>query len=188
MTSAALSSARVATADWCDLVAELDCWGEAGRIASLWWRDDDAATATPELAGLRRIAGRTPLALAVIPEPATASLAEALNDTQSIGVLQHGWTSCEPRDRGQKKRISEPASRFCRGGRGELRDESASPRCSASALCRSSCRRGTASRPNCFRSSRQAASRPCQRSPRRKRPAARPSCQKVSHGSTPMSI
>ena len=81
-----------ATADWRDLVAELDRWGEAGRIASLWWRDDDAATATPELAELRRIARRTPLALAVIPEPCDRSLAEALNDTQSIEVLQHGWS------------------------------------------------------------------------------------------------
>src|SRR3954468_21507015 len=112
MTSAALPSARVATADWCDLVAELDCWGEAGRIASLWWRDDDAATATPELTGLRRIAGHTPLALAVIPAPATASLAEALNDTRLIEVLQHGWNHANRAIGGRKSEFPSqlPAS------------------------------------------------------------------------------
>ena len=29
-------------AGWPDLTAELDRWGEAGRTATLWWRDDDA--------------------------------------------------------------------------------------------------------------------------------------------------
>src|SRR3954453_21281542 len=102
MTTVARPSVRVATTDWRDLVAELDRWGGAGRIASLWWRDDDAATTTPELAELRRIARRTPLALAVIPEPAPASLAEALHDTQSIEVLQHGWNHANRAIEGKK--------------------------------------------------------------------------------------
>jgi hypothetical protein len=92
MTSAVPGpAASLATADWPDLVAELDRWGEAGRVAPIWWRDDDAVTATSELARLRRIAGRTPLALAVIPAPATAELAVLLRDVPSISVLQHGW-------------------------------------------------------------------------------------------------
>src|SRR5690348_451640 len=88
---APLSIAGPAAADWPDLIAELDRWDAAGRVASLWWRDDDAATATPELAKLRSLARGTPLALAVIPALATADLAEALRDAQSIRVLQHGW-------------------------------------------------------------------------------------------------
>ena len=49
--------ASMAAADWADLVAELDRWGEAGRVATLWWRDDDAVAATPQLATLLRVAG-----------------------------------------------------------------------------------------------------------------------------------
>jgi predicted glycosyltransferase len=98
----AAPASRELTADWSDLVTELDCWGEAGRVASLWWRDDDTVTATPELAGLRRIAGDTPLALAVIPAPATASLAGALHGTQSIRVLQHGWHHANRATAGKK--------------------------------------------------------------------------------------
>ena len=78
-------------ADWPELVAELDRWGQAGRIAKLWWRDDDAVTSTPELAALLRLAGGTPMALAVIPALATADLAASLRDAPFSVVLQHGW-------------------------------------------------------------------------------------------------
>src|SRR5215204_6299118 len=77
-------------ADWPDLAAELDRWGEAGRVAALWWRDDDAVAATPELARLLRLAGPAPMALAVIPALAGPDLAEALCGAPAIAVLQHG--------------------------------------------------------------------------------------------------
>jgi peptidoglycan/xylan/chitin deacetylase (PgdA/CDA1 family) len=80
-----------AAADWPELVAELDRWGDAGRIAKLWWRDDDAVAATPELAALLRIAGGAPIALAVIPASASETLPAALRDAPSVAVLQHGW-------------------------------------------------------------------------------------------------
>ena len=35
----------VKTVQWTDLVGEFDKWGEAGRVVTLWWRDDDAVTA-----------------------------------------------------------------------------------------------------------------------------------------------
>lgn len=79
------------TADWPDLVGELDRWGEAGRVAALWWRDDDAVGASPELARLLRLARETPVALAVIPALARPDLAEALHGSPSVAVMQHGW-------------------------------------------------------------------------------------------------
>ena len=79
------------TADWPDLAAELDRWGETGRRAALWWRDDDAVAATPQLDALLRIADGAPLALAVIPARAGAELSARLRAATSVSVLQHGW-------------------------------------------------------------------------------------------------
>jgi hypothetical protein len=81
----------VAHADWPDLVAEFDRWREAGRIAPLWWRDDDAMTATPQLAALLRLAEGIPLAVAAIPALARAELAGALHGAPLVAILQHGW-------------------------------------------------------------------------------------------------
>lgn len=89
--------------DWADLAAELDRWAEAGRRASLWWRDDDAVTATPRLADLRRIAGDVPLALAVIPALARPELAAALAEWPQVAVLQHGWQHLNRAGGGAKK-------------------------------------------------------------------------------------
>jgi hypothetical protein len=78
-------------ADWHDLTAELDLWGEAGRAATLWWRDDDAIAPTPQLARLLRLAAGVPLALAVIPALVRPELTEALAGRPHVAVLQHGW-------------------------------------------------------------------------------------------------
>lgn len=69
---------------WDGLRRELDDWAAAGRIATLWWRDDDAARMSPPLKRLLAIADGVPLALAVIPARAEGFEAEAT-------VLQHGW-------------------------------------------------------------------------------------------------
>jgi hypothetical protein len=73
------------------LIAELDRWAAAGRVASFWWRDDDAVAATPALDRLLALAAghRVPLALAVIPGALEPSLTERL--TGAVAVLQHGW-------------------------------------------------------------------------------------------------
>jgi hypothetical protein len=93
-------SARVFSvipAGWPDLVDELDRWEEAGRVARLWWRDDDAVAPTRALERLVSIAGQVPIALAVIPGPAQAELGAWLSDRERsargarIAVLQHGW-------------------------------------------------------------------------------------------------
>ena len=83
--------AATATA-WPDLAAELDRWGEDGRVATLWWRDDDAVTATPQLDNLLRLAGEVPVALAVIPALARPELAIAAHGAPAVSLLQHGWS------------------------------------------------------------------------------------------------
>ena len=88
--SARTVAPSVPTSIWAPLEAELDAWGDAGRVARFWWRDDDAATVTRPLDRLLDLAGDTPLALAVIPEAATDALADRLRTADTVTVLQHG--------------------------------------------------------------------------------------------------
>lgn len=80
---------------WAALTAELDAWGEAGRPATFWWRDDDATRCGAQLSQLFAAAGAIPLALAVIPAGARDELARAVADHAAAGgriaVLQHGY-------------------------------------------------------------------------------------------------
>jgi hypothetical protein len=78
---------------WQALPDELDRWATAGRPATLWWRDDDAAEVTPALDRLLALAaaGGVPLALAVVPGRLSPALATRLASCESVGVLQHGW-------------------------------------------------------------------------------------------------
>lgn len=73
---------------------EVALWRDAGHDVELWWRDDDAADATPaldRLLALRREVS-VPLALAVVPAHATSGLAARLDDVPAVDVLQHGYT------------------------------------------------------------------------------------------------
>ena len=98
------------SAEWPDLVAELDRWGEAGLVAGLWWRDDDAVAATPELVSLLRLAGDAPLALAVIPAELDPDLPGLLRSMPQVAVLQHGWRHANHAMPGSKK-SEYPATR-----------------------------------------------------------------------------
>jgi hypothetical protein len=100
---------RAPLAAWPDLVEELDRWGEAGRIAEFWWRDDDAATATQLLFDLLALAPPVPLALAVIPELADDALAAAVTAAAHVHVLQHGWGHINHGGAGKKSEF--PAGR-----------------------------------------------------------------------------
>jgi hypothetical protein len=91
-----------AAATWADLAAELDLWGEAGRTATLWWRDDDAVAATRQLDDLLQLAAAVPLALAAIPAFARPDLAAALAERPQITVLQHGWQHVNRAGAGKK--------------------------------------------------------------------------------------
>ena len=70
---------------WRVLQEELDAWAEAGRVATFWWRDDDANGPSPALERLLRLRSRyrVPLALAVIPERLDPSLASLLQAGES---------------------------------------------------------------------------------------------------------
>lgn len=99
----------VASADWSDLLDELDRWGKAGHIATLWWRDDDAVAMTAALARLLSLARSTPLALAVVPASADPDLAASLHGLPQIAVLQHGWSHTNHGGGGKKSEF--PADR-----------------------------------------------------------------------------
>jgi hypothetical protein len=79
--------------DWNALDAELDCWSRAGRVATFWWRDDDACEPTPALSRLIALSDRYRVAigLAVIPAKAGDALRDALTPYPAANVLQHGF-------------------------------------------------------------------------------------------------
>jgi hypothetical protein len=75
---------------WAPLEAELAAWGDTGRTARFWWRDDDATQPSAALDRLLALAGPVPLALAVVPDTATDALAHRLATAETVTVLQHG--------------------------------------------------------------------------------------------------
>ncbi|MCC9622683.1 polysaccharide deacetylase family protein [Thalassospira sp. MA62] len=90
---------------WDQLRAELDLWEADERLATVWWRDDDAVSVTPQLETLLGFSSRykVPLALAVIPESLEQSLVERLVETIDTRVLQHGWSHQNHMPEGRKK-------------------------------------------------------------------------------------
>ena len=79
---------------WASLDDELSRWADSGRTATMWWRDDDAAAATPALERLLalRHSYDLGLALAVIPASLHTALPARLQDEPaSVVVLQHGY-------------------------------------------------------------------------------------------------
>lgn len=75
---------------WTALEREVDAWRAAGREATLWWRDDDAAEPSPALSRLLALRPPgCPLGLAVIPACAKAFVARELSGP--VDVLVHGF-------------------------------------------------------------------------------------------------
>ena len=88
---------------WNALERELAQWAAAGRTATLWWRDDDAVAPSAALDRLLTLgAGRAPVALAVVPEPAGEPLARRLATAPLVRVLQHGWAHRNHRPAGAR--------------------------------------------------------------------------------------
>jgi hypothetical protein len=96
-------------------MAEFDRWEEAEKVATLWWRDDDAVAPTTRLGRLLSIASGVPVSLAVIPADAEEELAQWLAHylrsapKASVAVLQHGWQHLNHSGVGKKSEF--PAGR-----------------------------------------------------------------------------
>jgi len=92
---------------WHQLDDELAHWREAGRTAELWWRDDDAVDASPDLDRLLEVrrASAVPLALAVVPSHATPALAARLAAEAAVDVLQHGYAHVNHAMPGEGKKM-----------------------------------------------------------------------------------
>ncbi len=85
---------------WASLEAELNAWSNAERVASFWWRDDDAVRAGPKLDKLIDISTNSGLLLAVIPAHLDQSLTAALADAPHVYVAQHGYAHVNHAPRG----------------------------------------------------------------------------------------
>jgi len=85
---------------------ELARWADAGCVATLWWRDDDATAATPELAPLAALAREydVPVALAAVPAALDDSLAATLAGLPQCTVVQHGYAHRNHAPAGAKAR------------------------------------------------------------------------------------
>lgn len=79
--------------DFDSLLHELDSWGEAGRIARFWWRDDDAVEPTAALTRLLDLADcfAIEVAVAVVPASASISLDGVFRTRDHVALLQHGY-------------------------------------------------------------------------------------------------
>ena len=92
-------------ADWSPITRELGLWRQEGLALKLWWRDDDAITATPELETLRSLSVRLgmDIHLAVIPKLADARLVAVCAETPNFVPVVHGWAHENYAVEGQKK-------------------------------------------------------------------------------------
>ena len=95
---------------WSALTRELDAWSEAGRSATLWWRDDDCIEPTAALDRLLALAQQfdLPLALAVVPARLSAALPQRLADHRGACVLQHGYAHRNHAPAERKKQELDP--------------------------------------------------------------------------------
>lgn len=97
---------------WWRLSCEFDRWAAVGQRPRLWWRDDDAAAVTLNLARLVALSERfrVPLLLAVVPGGEAAStldqLGRFLTGRSSVFVGQHGVAHAN------RRRPGEPDAEF----------------------------------------------------------------------------
>jgi len=90
-------------ATWQDLENELDHWHQAGKTATLWWRDDDACALTPQLEKLIEIAdiASIPVHLAVIPAKLEKDATKFLLASENTRILQHGFAHIDHAPKGE---------------------------------------------------------------------------------------
>jgi hypothetical protein len=82
---------------WNDLSDELDRWTAHGRVATLWWRDDDAVEMTPALRRALDLSEhhQVPIHLSVIPACIVSTFSTELDTNPRISVLEHGYKHAE---------------------------------------------------------------------------------------------
>lgn len=93
------------------LEAELGRWAAERRMPTFWWRDDDAASASPALEGLLSLSRRhdLPLALAVVPASLEPGAARLIVAAPQASVLQHGYRHLNLAQPGEKKSELPPS-------------------------------------------------------------------------------
>jgi len=93
------------------LEAELDRWAAGRRVPTVWWRDDDAASASPALERLLALSRRhdLPLALAVVPASLEPGATRLINEVSQASVLQHGYRHLNHAQAGEKKSELPPS-------------------------------------------------------------------------------
>jgi predicted glycosyltransferase len=94
-----------ASVDWTPFESALGYARDRGYEPVLWWRDDDAVEATPQLDRLLRQvrAAKADIALAVVPTHARKSLADRLGEESGACVLVHGYAHVNHASAGEKK-------------------------------------------------------------------------------------
>ncbi len=87
------------------LDVELSAWAAVGRTATFWWRDDDATTAHAGLTQLLELSVKysAPLALAVVPRLADASLVRAIDQADNVTPIVHGYAHVNHAPPGEKQ-------------------------------------------------------------------------------------
>lgn len=98
-----MNTKKEAGADWDLLITELDAWERAGKMATFWWRDDDAVADSAALQRLLEITQDVPLSIAVVPRDAQPSLQQAVRDIETLDILQHGYAHANHAPAGEKK-------------------------------------------------------------------------------------
>jgi predicted glycosyltransferase len=91
--------------DWTPLATAIKRARDVGWEPQFWWRDDDAVAETPALHRLLTLAERyrRPLAVAVVPKRAEASLAGVLASSPWTVALVHGLSHANHAPAGAKK-------------------------------------------------------------------------------------
>ncbi len=103
ITQATGNQGKMEMSGWQSIKDELEAWRAEAKEAPMWWRDDDAASITPELERLLRLGEKTGLGLAVIPATTDDELIPFMNKHPRITVIQHGYAHLNHARPGNKK-------------------------------------------------------------------------------------
>lgn len=91
---------------WEKISDELDLWTRERRRTAFWWRDDDAADTSSNLARMTEVASshRVHIGLSVIPLRRTERLLKFVRQHRNLDVLVHGYAHKSHARDGEAKR------------------------------------------------------------------------------------